>query len=440
MSVFFRVVPVMVAICACSSTALASDARSIALGGSAIANGQGVHGAMENPASMMAMQRAAQTIHFRIGVAGEIRDTGAAIDTLTDDDNKGLINDIESEVDIISNKQVQCNPLFGADDDVCVDGTQPLSDLASQLLEVIDVVDDETLDIQASADFGMAFTKPAYPVAVNLRVMGTGAGTPEIAENDLDYIREFANLLDNDTLTLDEARNSTYLEASELGIPLGVQQPEDVLQSEGNGNALIRTQLSVGIARTFVVKGIDIDTGITPKFSSMLAYNLDVSVVDEFVDGSDPIADRFEDSEVSENSFTFDIGASMAVKKLPIRVAAVLRNVVPESIKTDDGFEFETTPQLIIGGLYQRGMLSVTGDLALNEAKVDNFETQKIALGVEFGTRKMAIRGGISTDASRSKDSTALSLGFGLGPLQFGGRLSGTDSLEAGAQMSYSFM
>jgi len=439
MSVNFRVIPVLVAICACSSPALAGDARSIALGGSAIANGQGVQGAMENPASMMAMQRAVQTIHFRIGLAGEIRDTGAAIDTLTDDANKGLINDIESEINIISNKQVQCNPLVGADD-ICVDGTQPLSDLAVQLLDVINVIDDETIDIQVSADVGMAFTKPAYPIAVNLRVMGTGASTADIAENDLDYIREFADLLDNDTLTLDEARNSTYLEASEQGIPLGVQQPEDVLLSAGNGNALVRTQLSVGLAKTFVVKGIDIDTGITPKFSSLLAYNLDVSVVDEFIDGSDPIADRFEDSEVSENSFTFDVGASMAVKKLPIRVAAVLRNVVPETIKTADGFEFETTPQLIIGGLYQRGMLSVTGDLALNEARVDNFDTQKIALGVEFGTRKMAIRGGISTDAARTKDSTALSLGFGLGPLQIGGRLSSTDSLEAGAQLSYSFL
>lgn len=436
----YRVIPVVAAMWACSGLTWAGDARSIALGGSAIANGHGVHGAMENPASMMAMQRQKQSIHFRIGFASEIRDTGSAIDTLSDDANQDLISDIETEIDALSNTQVQCNPIFGEGDDVCVDGTQPLSDLANRLLDVIDVVDDETLDIQASGDFGMAFTKPRYPVAVNVRVMGTGAGTPDIAEGDVEYIREFANLLDNDTLTLDEARNSTYLEATEQGIPLGVQQPEDVLQSEGDGSALIRTQLSLAFAQTYKVKGVDIDAGLTPKFSSLRAYNLNVSVVDEFIDNSEPLADRFEDSEVTESSFTFDVGASMPVKKLPVRIAAVLRNVVPESIKAADGFEFETTPQLILGGFYQKGMLNITGDLALNEAKVDNFDTQKIALGVEYGTRKLAIRGGISIDASRSEDSTALSLGFGLGPLQIGGRLSGTQSLEAGAQLSYSFM
>ena len=36
---------------------MAADARSIALGGSAIANGLGVHGAMENPAVLARLTR-----------------------------------------------------------------------------------------------------------------------------------------------------------------------------------------------------------------------------------------------------------------------------------------------------------------------------------------------------------------------------------------------
>ena len=89
--------------------------------------------------------------------------------------------------------------------------------------------------------------------------------------------------------------------------------------------------------------------------------------------------------------------------------------------------------------MLHRGPLSITGDVALNEAKVDNFETQKIAVGVEFATDLFAIRGGLSHDAARSDDTTALSLGFGLGPVHIGGRLTGTESMEAGAQLSYSF-
>ena len=129
----------------------------------------------------------------------------------------------------------------------------------------------------------------------------------------------------------------------------------------------------------------------------------------------------------------------MALTQFPVRVAAVLRNVIPESISTADGFEFETTPQLIVGAHYQKGRFSVNADMALNEASVDNFDTRKMGVGVEFEMSHFAVRGGISHDASRPADSTALSLGFGLGPVQLGARLTEFKALEAGLQVSYSF-
>lgn len=420
----------------------ASDARALALGGSAIAHGQGAHGAFENPASMMSMKRAGQKVHFRFGVSAEIRDTGSAIDTLTDEANENLISDIETEIDVLSAKTIDCDPVQGNPDDVCVDGTQPLADLSTRLLNILDLVDGESIDTQGNFDLGMAFTKAPVPVAVNLHVSATAAGKPTITEGDRAYIQEFEDLLDNDNLTLSEAQTSTFLAVDDLGIPLvvlGVQQPEDILTSEAQGSALLRTQLGIGFATTLSVGGLIIDAGITPKFSSLKAYSTSLEVRDEFNDNVLSVSDRFEDSEVSESSFTFDVGGSMQLKKVPLRVAAVLRNMVPESIKTDEGFEFETTPQLIVGALLHRGPLSITADLALNEAKVDNFSTQKIAVGVEFATKLLAIRGGLSHDAARTTDTTALSLGFGLGPLQIGGRLAGTESLEAGAQLSYSF-
>lgn len=434
-----RFLPAFAATIALSSPVWAGDARSIALGGSAIANGQGAHGAFENPASMMGMNRAGQRIHFRIGFAADIRDSGEVIDTLTDDANNDLISDIETQVEELSTREIQCDPIFGDGEDVCVDNTQSLSDLSARLLDVANSVDDESLEIQASADLGMAFTQMSYPVAVNLRIMATGSGTPDIAESDKDYVSELATLLDGNTLTLDEISNSTYLEANALGIPLGVQQPEDVLQSSGQGNTLLRTQLGISLATTFNVGGLAIDAGITPKFSSLVAYSLDANVVDELDDDAEPIQDRFEDSEVTESSFTFDIGASIALSSFPVRIATVIRNVIPESIETMNGFEFETTPQLIVGAVFNTSLLSITGDIALNKAKQDNFESQKIAVGVEFGYKKLALRSGISHDTARDNDTTALTLGLGLGPLQLGARLSELESIEGSAQLSYSF-
>ena len=419
--------------------ALAGDARSIALGGSVIANGQGVHGAVDNPAALMAMKRREEGFHFRIGFAMELRDTGDAIDVLTDDENEDIIDDIEAEIDILSQSQVQCDPIFGDGGDTCVDDTQAVADLSGRLLDILDTLDDETIDGQATLDMGVAFTGKAWPMAVNLRFSGTAAGTPDIADGDRGYIAEFEDLLGDNVLTLDEARDSQFLEANALGATLEVQQPEDVLRSEARGAGLARAQLGISFAKSFNVGNYIVDAGITPKISTLVAYDVAIRVEDEFEDTTRSIQDRLDDSEVTETTFTFDAGASMALPTLPIRVAAVLRNVIAESVKTENNYEFETTPQLVVGAHYQRGMLSISGDLALNESKVDNFETQKMGIGVEFGTRKFAIRGGISTDQSRDEDATSVSLGFGLGPLQVGARLAGLESLEAGAQLAYSF-
>ena len=130
---------------------------------------------------------------------------------------------------------------------------------------------------------------------------------------------------------------------------------------------------------------------------------------------------------------------STMLPNVPVRVAAVIRNIIPESITTNNGFELETDPQFILGASYQRGRFSVTGDVAVNEAKQDNFSTQRMGIGLEYGTRWLAVRGGIINDAARDEDSTSLTLGFGLGPLDIGGRLTSNSSGELAAQLAFSF-
>ena len=418
------------------STALAGDARSIALGGAVIANGKGVHGALSNPASLMVMQGRGEKAHVRFGISGEFRDTGDAIDTLIDAADDDLLSDIDTEIANLSNSPITCDLNDGSAP--CVSGTQELSDLSGRVLDIIDVIDEESIEAFSAIDLGMAYTSTKVPFAVNLRVSAAGSGTPDIAEVDRSYIAEFNTLLDGDSVTLDEITNSEFLFVND-GEFLGIQQPEDVLESSANGGAVLRTQLGVSLAMSLMVSSQQVDVGITPKFSSLRARDLEFNARDEFIDGVASVSDRFEDSEVEESSFTADVGASMMLPNAPVRVAAVIRNLIPESIETNNGFEFETDPQFILGALYQRGRLGVTGDIALNEAKQDNFSTHKMGVGLEYGTRWLAVRGGISNDAARDENSTSLTFGFGLGPLDVGGRLAGTSSLELGAQLAFSF-
>ncbi len=61
--------------------AVAADARSISLGGSAIANGQGVHGALENPSSLMRMNSQQQRLHLHLGFSLDARDDAGLVET-----------------------------------------------------------------------------------------------------------------------------------------------------------------------------------------------------------------------------------------------------------------------------------------------------------------------------------------------------------------------
>jgi len=417
----------------------AADARSLALGGSVIANAQGANGAMENPASMMAMKRANEKTHFRFSVGTDFRIGSDIYDTLSDPDNQTLVGDISDLIDRLNTQDVLCDPISGAANDICVDNTQPISDLATRLLDIMTVIDDENYDLRASADFGMAFTSGELPFAFNFTLRGTAASNAAIPETDRAYIQEFADLFDGGTLTLDEVRNSTFLEVNELGIPLAVLQPEDILESSGIGSAMVRSQLGVSFASTLTIAGYDIDAGITPKVSQLTAYNVNVNIADEFRDDGRQLSDDFRDSEVVDSSFTLDLGASMQLNNQPIRVAAVLRNVIPESIKTMSGFEFETTPQLILGGVFQSDIYSINADIALNEGKVDNYASQLLSLGTEFGSKKFALRAGLSHDLSMDNDPTALMLGLGVGPVQLAARVNGALAINAALQLAYSF-
>jgi len=422
-----------------SVPAFASDARTIALGGSVVANGVGAHGAHENPSALARMKRDGQQYHFRFGFSGEARDEANAIETFQEDENRNLLSDIEREIDTLSARPITCDPLNPDQTQVCLTETQAVADLSTRLLGIIEQFDEKGGSGRASVNLGAALTGFRFPVAVNYSASATGFVTPDISDSDSDYIREFENLLSDNQLTLSEAAGSSFLQTNALGLPLSVSQPEDILTSTGEAHVLTRNQFSISVGHSFELGGFSIDAGITPKFSSFKTNNTSVSVSSEFEDGGTSAADRFEDSETSDSSFTFDVGGAMQLSKFPVRVAAVLRNVVPESVTDDSGYEFETTPQLIVGGHMQKGIASFTADLALNEAKVDNFETQRLAIGVEIGAPHLAFRAGINHDTARENDATSLSLGAGLGPVHLGARLTSLESIEAGLQFSYSY-
>ena len=135
----------------------AVDARAMGLGGSAIAKGHGTHGVLDNPATLMRQQRDGETAQIHAGFGADIRDRGAIIDTLMDDDNQDLADDIESEVDALSGAPVQCIPGAPGNtvDTVCLSGTAGLGNLAGDALDLLDTIDGEQVQAQLTGTLGV---------------------------------------------------------------------------------------------------------------------------------------------------------------------------------------------------------------------------------------------------------------------------------------------
>jgi len=422
-----------------SGAAHAVDARALGLGGSVIADGEGAPGALANPAALMAMQRRGERYHFAFGMSVETRDDAGLIDIADDEANRTLEDDIERAVEEIDLSDVTCVPFEDSTrDSICLDGLDTLSTLSARALDILDSVDGENFSAQVDTGVGLAFTGTPYPFALHLTARGTGRGKLTATDADRTYFEEFENVLADGELTRGEIEDTAALSIDTEGRTVDVVRPEEVLASDLEGGTLARVTLGASIATTLDIGGFAVDVGVTPKLSSIVAYGVNSTLADEFEEGQSS-SERLDDSEVEDSSFTFDVGGSLMLSRVPIRVAAVLRNVVPESTETREGVLFETDPQLVIGGAFERDAYTLNADLALNEADIDSFPTQVFAFGAEHARGAFALRGGLNHDFARSEAATGLSLGLGLGPLEIGARLAGIEHAQAGLQLSLSF-
>lgn len=425
-----------------SPGAYAFDARAIALGGSTVANGLGVNGVIDNPASLLVAKREGTRAQFLFGGALDGRDHSDLLDVFLDEDNQDLPDDLASAIDDLSNAVVSAdctgdNFLTAADSTICLNNTALVAELSNEAVVILDEISDELVEAVGQGQLGFAVTGTAIPFAFHFTARASISGIGTIDDEDREFASTINDILQDDILTLGEIRDNINFNIQ--GASVSIDEPEDVLVSTGDGTAMTRAQFGFSVGASFELGGTAVDIGITPKFSQLTAFGIEAELSDAFDEAAESFQSQFDDSEARETSFTFDLGASAQLSRVPLRVSAVLRNIVPESINTATGFEFETTPQLLAGVVHHGKRLNFMGSIAFNPADLDGIETQPVALGVEFKTGAFALRGGISTDLGRIDDEVALSAGVKLGPLEIGGRLTGINEGQFGAQLAFGF-
>lgn len=416
-----------------AGTATANDIRALGMGGAAVSAGQGVNGAMANPA-LLGTYRNSGVTSFRISMSVEARDSAEIIGNL--EENEALIDDVNSAVDEVLGRTLSCDPVFAAASDVCLDNTGTLGALAADLGALLADIDREPFDFRAGGAIGFAIANSPTPFALDFSTTVTATGLAVISDSDRSYVDDISDALGDDVLTQGEILDNASISLSDSGTSVVIGLPDDILDSELEGSAVVRAQVALSLSRRVEFGDYEVNLGVTPRLSLVSVGNFGQSINE---DDTSTARDNFDASENEETTFTVDIGATTLLpQNRDIRVGGVIRNLIPESIESETGFEVESTPQLIVSAMYQREHIILTADAAINEARYDNFETQPLSIGGEFSGGPLKLRLGVSNDFSDSGNSTSFALGLGIGFFDIGVRAS-ESNLHAGMQIALNF-
>ncbi len=418
-----------------------ADARSIALGDSVIAHGIGVGDLASNPALLMRLGGAGsnpdpKATFVDIGSGFDVRDSGGATGILSD--NAFLPENVENSLIALASQDITC---LGGDvdgDTPCLSDTAGLGRNAERLADALERLDGQSVDTRLFGRLGMARLNGPMRFALAYGTRFVASGTVADTDADRDTLTELSEVLSDDTLTLAEAQNTTLLDLDSNQQALNVALPEQFLTSEASGGVLIRHQFSLTLASRYEIGGLPVDIGVTPHVSILQASSLDTRVADLFDDSMIPLDDQFDRNGVEDTAFNADVGLVTQINP-SLSVGLSGRSLASESISTAEGYTFETTPQGFIGGEYSAGLVSVSVSAALNAAMVDNLRSQPLALGLELGNERFAVRTGISADDERLGKTTLLGLGVSLGALELGVRGAGADTLQAQLDISFGF-
>jgi len=422
---------------ALSSSVFASDARSIAMGGTEVTSGNGVNGAFSNPALLMKQQRSEDRFHFRYSGSFELQDNNEINKDAQDlQDTSDDLDKAVKEFNIAGNAK-NCDE-SGTTLSPCVDDTGDLGRLTFKTLEELRALGSSPVDIRGQMQLGFSLPTTTIPFAVNLSAL-TSVSLKAHFSNQDDVLLEGLSdsLISDNSITVEDADNNGHIIYDNSTGDFNIDYSNDDLLSSVQGGAILRTQISVSLAHTFTIQGHDIDFGITPKLSQLEAA--DITVRANNADSSE-ISDQFDQNRISESKVNFDLGSLYSPPgRTDLSFGAAIHNVLKETIKTNNGYTFETTPQLITSVAYDKEWYLLTADVALNNAKTDNLESQRISLGSEVSWKFLAFRAGLSHDMAWDKNPTSLSLGLGIGAVDLGIRYNGAASAEFGVQVAFGF-
>lgn len=200
------------------------------------------------------------------------------------------------------------------------------------------------------------------------------------------------------------------------------------------------TEIGVSFAKEFVIENQRVSFGISPKFQELTTYSAS-STIETFD------LDDYDQSEVSETAFNFDLGAVWYHDSY--RVGLAIKDVLAQEVRFSQGNTgvYELNPQATLGVAYAHEFftLAADADLTSQERFTNvNDDTQFIRFGVEGNAWGWAqLRAGYEIDLEDTLDN-AVTAGIGISPwdvvsLDLAGTYAGDNQFGASGNLAFTF-
>lgn len=368
----------------------AFDARTMAMGGTAIANSQSGNAGYYNPALLATYNKLKEKSgNSRLSFPLSVRGTNLILDS-GNFENRNYDDELTAAINGYNN-----NPGAAT--------AQNVASVANSISGDLDQVGNRPhiVDLFAGLMIGVPSKYEGGSFYLYSRVIANGQ----------------ANITAQDRQLLDLYISSLNAVAAGQGIPQNqlfdanngaLLDLTDTLQSNILARAVQITEAGVAISKSYEIGDREYYFGFTPKLQILRAYS--------FFEDTQNLNQQSTEQSESNKGVNVDLGA--AVDWLPqLRVAVVVKNLFPRQTRTPNGISIDMNPVTRLGAQYKGRYYSLAMDLDLypNQSIGIVDKSHIFSLGGEWVTRnrKLALWGGYRYDFQFA-DSHSFSLGTRL--------------------------
>lgn len=173
--------------------------------------------------------------------------------------------------------------------------------------------------------------------------------------------------------------------------------PDDAFDSTVSASGAVVKEAGVAMSRQIQLLGRPIGAGITIKVQTVNTFEDVERIVDDRIS-----VDQNSDFDTSLN---FDIGFATEYGE-HLRVGLAVKDVIPRNYRTSQSTIVRFRPRARIGAAYQLDRLQLSGDIDItrNEPIGNEEPTQEIAIGAEWGFEAFKLRAGFRQDFLGNRD------------------------------------